>query len=544
MKWLGMVAIFAACVGQIEAATDESEPSQVDKRVMDEVYRRLFELPQDKEARTPSSSSTSFQKVLGQSLPSLSEPSQRSIFPPTPVVGRSAVSQDHGSSSLIREELAELTPPQEHLDQEEQAKGQKAFLGAIWDFVGGEEPCENGEEEVEVVCEEGKEPLLSHPLEENCVPEESAHLSVAEAALCCDEEPSCDRKQGARVLNVPSYRLKEVDDLYLQGYIQSLVDVQFYAHQVCVEVEGGEVTLHQLPADPLQAWAVEGAVLALPCVEKVTVGECASVREVDCFQEGVWLPHSPLFRPLLAHPREPVISCAPRWGDETFFHDTLAFSLGDTLPLLRLFGEGWRGGDVELGLTVGWFATYDREGDGKPLITEDLFFALPISWSWGAYSARVRYINQYSYMGREHSTLLPGVTPVDPHYHGCDWHLAWQPAPGLRYYVGGTYIYHPHPDFSLHPWVLEFGGDYHWWQCDALNCGLLGAPFFAFHVRCAEDTDWDMDGTFQLGWAVGSQRGLGRHLRLFVELRDGFSSEGQFSRSATDYVAIKGSYGF
>ncbi len=73
---------------------------------------------------------------------------------------------------------------------------------------------------------------------------------------------------------------------------------------------------------------------------------------------------------------------------------------------------------------------------------------------------------------------------------------------------------------------------------------LFGQTFLSMYFRNYQDTNFDMDSSYALGYEWGKISGYGRKIRLFLEYHDGFSCEGQFSKRRTNYFGLRLSYGF
>lgn len=101
---------------------------------------------------------------------------------------------------------------------------------------------------------------------------------------------------------------------------------------------------------------------------------------------------------------------------------------------------------------------------------------------------------------------------------------------------------HSDSEMRLKPLYVEYGIDVHlnkriWKE-------LYGQPFISMNFGNAQDTNWDIDATYAIGYEWGRIENIGRKARVTLEYHTGFSQEGQFSRKRDNYLQFSLSYGY
>jgi hypothetical protein len=161
--------------------------------------------------------------------------------------------------------------------------------------------------------------------------------------------------------SLPVETFEHATDPYLEGYIQALIDSNYYEYDVTVVVKDHRVILYNLPKNDLVAKSIISFVQDLPGVCSVEARDCLTEEEVQVrigYTEaprvsGVWFPQATvLFLPLIAAPREPIYSVNWRVGDKVIGKNAIAVSLGDDFPIFRwhdVFLLAWRSANWDPG---------------------------------------------------------------------------------------------------------------------------------------------------------------------------------------------------
>lgn len=273
--------------------------------------------------------------------------------------------------------------------------------------------------------------------------------------------------------------------------------------------------------------------------------DCCQAKR--CGRRGVWMPEAPpLFRPFVADPRQITYSAGWRWNDQALAKNVIPVSFYDTFPIYR-WCNVWRwGGQLQIELQGAVWATFDPISESSPLLNADYYVGVPITYAVDCWSFRLRGYHISSHLGDEFLINNPGYDRRNPSAEYLDFAASWQFTPQIRYYGMVGYIFHQDQSFPVAPFYMEAGTEVRFLQWGFLSRPdqLYGCPYFAIHWRYNADFKTHVDLTYALGYEFGKLCGLGRKMRIWLEYHDGYSVEGQFSRIPTNYISIRGSYGF
>jgi hypothetical protein len=244
------------------------------------------------------------------------------------------------------------------------------------------------------------------------------------------------------------------------------------------------------------------------------------------------LPEKPLFRTLLADPREPRFSMNyQRHHTEDTSFDAADVSFGETFG----FAEGeFRGGRYQVGLQGAVFALFNLDSDSFDLINADYLIGFPVTWRQDELSARVRLYHQSSHLGDEFLLGNPGIDRVNLSYEVIDGLLSreWQ---RFRVYGGGGAIVHSDPDVD--PWLAQFGVEY-------LLPDLLGDLDLTMgaDLKSTDEQDWHINQSYRAGFRVASHKD--REVLLLFQHYRGLSPNGQFFSDRLRYTGFGFYFGF
>lgn len=374
------------------------------------------------------------------------------------------------------------------------------------------------------------------------------------------EDKKIDPPVPSRKDAVPPH-IEVSSDLYLEGYVQALVDVNYYEYRVTIKVRHGKVYIYNLPKNELLANSIVSYVNDLPGVRGVEIMQGPPpVIEQEHEKyigsprvEGVWFPQmSVLFAPLIADPRQPIYSAALRLGDKVIGQVVAAVSLGDDFPIFR-----WRNvfpwqGDMQIGIEAGIWSVFNywhlpkRAHEWSELVNTDFFVGIPLTYAVDKWSFRFRLYHISSHLGDEFLINNPEYIKKRKNLsiEAVDLFMSYQFSKHLRMYIGPGAVFHSDHSFPFKPMYIEYGTelrilgqklDYH---------SLYGTPFFAMHIENWQERHWDFDFTFMLGYELSKLQGVGRKMRLFAEYHHGFSYEGQFFDKRDEYWEFGFSWGF
>lgn len=376
------------------------------------------------------------------------------------------------------------------------------------------------------------------------------------------KEKKKKRKDSLRLTkkdHLPVEMLSGESICYLEGYIQALIDANYYENYVIVEVtrEGDDkvVYLYNLPSDERIKNSIITFVKDLPGIAKVQERELSKSEAGKIKQQrfeyhlfGVWFPESTvLFKPLIANPRDPVYSIAYRWGDYVIAENQIAISLGDIFPIYRFFDVF--GGDMQIDIAACMWADFNMEpevhpnGEWAELVTTDYILAIPITYAHGIYSFRLRAYHISSHLGDEYLVNQPDVIRTNPSFEAIDLFCSIQVKDALRVYFGPGFIVNSDQSYPMKVFYAEYGFEFRPFSHKYEHPRLYGHPFFALDCQNWEVNNWRPSLTLQLGYEWSKLQRAGRSVRMYIEYHNGYS-EGQFFYESTSYWAVRASWGF
>lgn len=356
--------------------------------------------------------------------------------------------------------------------------------------------------------------------------------------------------------HLPADMLEQESSCYLEGYIQALIDANYYENYVIVSVDDDHVVyLYNLPSDQRIKNSIISFVEDLPGIKTVKVkdidkgtAEKIKADRHDFHLVGVWFPETTvLFQPLIANPRDPVYSIAYRWGDHVVAKNQIAISLGDIFPIYRFF-DIW-GGDLQIDIGMCMWADFNMAperhvaDEWAELVTTDYILSIPISYSTGIHSFRLRAYHISSHLGDEFMVNNPEQPRVNPSFEAIDFFWSLQFRDALRLYFGPGFIVNSDQSFPMKVFYFEYGLEFRPFTHKYRHPRLYGNPFFALDCQNWQVVNYRPSVTLQLGYQWSKLERAGRNLRLFIEYHNGYS-EGQFFDRTTEYWALRGAWGF
>ncbi len=361
--------------------------------------------------------------------------------------------------------------------------------------------------------------------------------------------------------HIPEESVNGVTDCYFEGYIQSLIDMNYYEYKVIVVVKERDVWLYNLPKNALISKSIISFVKDVPGVKDVHAVEgepppkkdretARMERAVPRQIKGIWFPQTTvLFLPLVASPRQVVNSIGYRGGDRVMGKKAGAVSLGDVFPLFRWIDVFPWHGDLQFDIESGIWSVFNFDphpdiAGGTELVNTDFYVGLPFTYAVNKWSWRFRVYHISSHLGDEFMVNHPGFDRKNPSFEAFDAYMSYQAYGWWRLYVGPGVILHSDKSFPMKYWYVEYGTEMRFWGTKMYYHRLYGTFFTGAHFRTWQRLKADFDGTFVFGYEWSKLQGVGRKIRLFAQYHKGFSLEGQFFRDRTQYGAILFSYGF
>lgn len=271
----------------------------------------------------------------------------------------------------------------------------------------------------------------------------------------------------------------------------------------------------------------------------------------ECGLCGIWLPEDPvLFRPFLADPRKVCLSAGWRFNDQVLAKNVIDVSYGDNCALYRWFDIefGPFCGQLQIELEGALWAVFDPLHESAPLVNADYYVGIPVTYSCGNWSFRLRGFHISSHIGDEFllNNLDRGFIRTNPSAEYLDFAVSNDFTDELRFYGLAGVIVHQDQTFKTGRLYFEAGMEVRMHRLGFENyCQqLYGEPFFAWHWRWNDVFKHHVDMTYVLGYEIGKTCGLCRKLRFYMEYHDGYSVEGQFAKFPCSYLAFRASYGF
>lgn len=269
----------------------------------------------------------------------------------------------------------------------------------------------------------------------------------------------------------------------------------------------------------------------------------------ECGLRGIWFPEAPvLFKPLVADPREPFYSIEWRSYEKALKQDNIiAVSFADLFPVYRWFNVWpFKGGELQIdvqGAMWAIFATFEEE---CPLINTDYFVGVPITYSSGCWSFRLRGYHISCHLGDEFLLLNPYIDRKNPSAESIDFITSYDYGNSFRFYGGLGGSVHEDESFKCGRFFGQFGLEWRphlFKRCSTRN-RLYAVPLFAVNVSVYDQRYRDVNTTCILGYEIGKLSGWQHRVRAFLEYHSGSCFEGQFCLHKTNYIAFKMSYGY
>jgi len=361
--------------------------------------------------------------------------------------------------------------------------------------------------------------------------------------------------------SLPVETFEHATDPYLEGYIQALIDANYYEYNVVVVVKDHKVTLYNLPKNDLIAKSIISYVQDLPGVTSVEAKQAMTEEETQVRKgyteaprvSGVWFPQTTvLFLPLIAAPREPMYSVNWRVGDRVVGKNAVAVALGDDFPIFRWHDVFWCHGDLQIGIQAGVWTTFnfshvpDPKNNGCELMNTGYLVGIPLTFAVDKWSMRARVYHISGHLGDEvlcHRDKLR-LDRRNPSFEAFDMISSYQFSSGLRLYGGPGVVFHSDRSFPLKRLYAIYGMEVRLFGQKLNYHRLFGTPFFAANMENWQQQHWNLNLSLMLGYEFSKLQGVGRKMRLYLRYYQGYSYEGQFFNIRVKYGEIGFAWGF
>lgn len=253
------------------------------------------------------------------------------------------------------------------------------------------------------------------------------------------------------------------------------------------------------------------------------------------------LPEAPPFFPtMLAQPHIIGYSVGHRCYDKVFKMSCIPISIGDQFSLIHfpLKGEA----DLFFGIEACVWAIFEARASSLSLINADYYVALPFTYIYNRFSARLRLFHESSHIGDEYLLEHPFFCRVNPSMEVLDLSLAWLLRPNFTLFAGYSRALRSDLSHQMGPNNFYYGFNYYLDYFHMNMCNVRATPYFATFFTNHQHHNWEPNISLSFGYEWN--KCYGHKLRLCLEGHKGFSAEGQFSKKRTKYVEIKMLYGY
>lgn len=277
--------------------------------------------------------------------------------------------------------------------------------------------------------------------------------------------------------------------------------------------------------------------------------ECDSDRQYARSHHlwGIFMPEDPpLFRPLIADPRQLTYSAGWRFNDKALVRNVVPVSFYDRLPVFCWVDVWkWRG-DLQLELEGGVWAVFDPLHDSSPLMDADYYVGFPLTYAFDTWAIRLRGYHISTHIGDEFLLDHKHFKRRNPSIEAFDLFVSDQYTRDIRLYGGIGFVACQDDSFRLGRLYLQAGLELRLFEIGYYDyCNrLYGVPIFGMNFYYQSHFKNHINQTYVLGYEWGKTSGLQHRLRLFLEYHDGYSVDGQFSIFPTHYFSIRASYGY
>ncbi len=262
---------------------------------------------------------------------------------------------------------------------------------------------------------------------------------------------------------------------------------------------------------------------------------------------GIFMPEGPpLFRPLIADPRQLTYSVGWRFNDRVIERNVIDVSFYDRFAIFRWCDLWkWRG-DLQLEIEGGLWAIFDPLHDSSPLVDADYYVGFPLSYAFDDWVIRLRGYHISTHIGDEYLLNHPHFDRRNPSIEAFDLFVSNQFTKDIRLYGGIGFNACQDDSFRTGKIYLQAGMELRFYELgynDYCN-RLYGVPIFGMNFFYQTHFKNHINQTYILGYEWGKFSGLRHKLRVFLEYHDGYSVDGQFSKQPTHYFSIRTCYSY
>jgi hypothetical protein len=340
-------------------------------------------------------------------------------------------------------------------------------------------------------------------------------------------------------------------DEFLAGFVQSKLEDRFPGIEIEAAVHNNEIIVYRYPNDKIVCENIYQYLKGLEDFKSVkfdrdykkpdsltatTVG--ANTIKAD---EEKWLPElTPFFPTMLANPRIIAYSAGYRTYDRVFKTSLLPVSMGDRFSLYQF--KSVSHGRLYVGIEACVWPIFEAKAKSLALINADYYVGIPLTYLHNEFAARLRIFHQSSHLGDELLEQKKDIRRVNPSMEVVDLSLAYDFTDNFTLFGGAGSVIRRDSSYKIKPGYCFYGFNYEWNKLRKRISNLEAAPYIGVYFSQWQEANWKVNSSVALGYQW--QKLYGRKMRLYLEGYKGTSSEGQFSKQQTRYLALKLSYGY
>lgn len=347
-----------------------------------------------------------------------------------------------------------------------------------------------------------------------------------------------------------------VDDDYIRGYAESVLEREFHVSPDALTVKEGVVYLKTGGLAGVDNGELITVLLKINGVKRVEVldeGQTMSkevsgdsyernLEEIEAAKDDPFKESGStkgrIFDPLIADTRWPHFSMAYQtYTDKGLFGNVFAASFGETLPLYK--GDGPFGGRWQLGIQAAGFIIHDLDTASWDLINEDYRGGAALFYRKEAWSGLFSIYHNSSHVGDEY-LLHNNVDRVNFSYEAMQGKVSYDINRAYRVYGGVDYMFSPDPK-DLKRWWTQYGAEF---RCTQTYFNGLLRPMAGVDIKNRQENNWHSEISIAAGVKLESKDTLWNKINFMLEYYNGNSPNGQFHENYIEYYDIATHYYF
>lgn len=335
-------------------------------------------------------------------------------------------------------------------------------------------------------------------------------------------------------------------DEFLSGFLQAKLEDRFPNMEIELVVQNNEIIVYRYPDDKIICENIYNYLEGLKEAKSVKFDRNYKKQEplpvaAVTPDEEKWLPElTPFFPTMLADPRIVAYSAGYRTYDKVFKTSLLPCSMGDRFSLYQF--KSVSHGRLYVGIEACVWPIFEAKPQSLALINADYYVGIPLTYLYNGFGARFRIFHQSSHLGDELLENNKKIRRVNPSMEVVDLSLSYDFTDNFTLFGGAGRVIRNDNSYTLEPHYFFYGFNYQLSGFKINLSNLEAVPYVGVYISQWEETNWKANTSAVIGYQW--QKLYGRKMRLYLEGYDGFSSEGQFSKQETRYLALKISYGY